>query len=237
MGAERARSARAGTSTSHCKFSTSSASSVVRRDESAVEWRPIFRTAHKRECVVHGGGNMANPYHLDIIRKSVQAWNGWRAENRELTPDVSGADFSYEDLSGVNFSGMDLSYENLSSATLVGANLDRTVLDHTDLSDAYLRDATFRRANLNCVNLYGAVLAGADFTDCDLSEGSLKEADLENAVFHNSDLRSTTFTGAAGLTARQVLEARTLRGVIDLDPLVRKQVASHRPRLLAPAKD
>ena len=179
---------------------------------------------------------MADPDHLDIIRKSVQAWNGWRAENRELTPDVSGADFSYEDLSGVDFSGMDLSYENLSSATLVGANLDRTVLDHTDLSDAYLRNATFRRANLNCVNLYGAVLAGADFTDCDLSEGSLKETDLENAVFHNTDLRSTTFTGAEGLTARQVLEARTLRGVIDLDPLVKKQVAIHRPRLLARRK-
>lgn len=132
---------------------------------------------------------------------------------------------------------MDLSYENLSPATLVCANLDRTVLDHTDLSDAYLRNATFRRANLNCVNLYRAVLASADSTDCDLSEGSLKGTDLDNVVFHNTDLRSTKFTGADGLTARQVLEARTMCGVIDPDPLVKKQVAIHRPRLLAPAKD
>ena len=176
---------------------------------------------------------MADPNHLNLIRKSVQTWNGWRADNPGLTPDLSGADFSYEDLSGVNFSGMDLSYENLSSATLVRANFDRTVLDHTDLSDAYLRNATFRRANLNCVNLYGAVLAGADFTDCDLSEGSLKEADLEDAVFCNTDLRSTTFTGAEGLTVRQLVRAKTLHRAIDLDPKILNEVGAARPGLLS----
>jgi uncharacterized protein YjbI with pentapeptide repeats len=69
---------------------------------------------------------MANQTHLNIIRESVQAWNRWRAENRGLAPDLSGADFSYEDLSGVDFSGMDLSYDNLSSATLTGANFNHT---------------------------------------------------------------------------------------------------------------
>ena len=176
---------------------------------------------------------MANPTHLSIIRESVQTWNRWRAGNPDLTPDLSGADFSYDDLSGADFSGMDLSYDNFSSATLIGANLDRTVLDHTDLSDAYLRNATFRQANLNCVNLYGAVLGGADFTDCDLSEGSLKETDLEDAVFCNTDLRSTTFTGAEGLTARQLVRAKTLQRVIDLDPQILNEVGSARPGLLS----
>ena len=180
---------------------------------------------------------MANPTHLSIIGKSVQTWNRWRAENPDLTPDLSGADFSYEDLSGVDFRGMDLSYDNFSSATLIGANFDRTVLDHTDLSDAYLRNATFRQANLNCVNLYGAALGGADFTDCDLSEGSLKETDLEDVVFRNTNLCRTTFTGAEGLTARQLFHAQTLHRVIDLDPLILNEVAGTRPGLLAPPVD
>ncbi len=110
---------------------------------------------------------MANPTHLSIIGKSVQTWNRWRAENPDLTPDLSGA----------------------------------------------------------------------DFTDCDLSEGSLKETDLEDVVFRNTNLCRTTFTGAEGLTARQLFHAQTLHRVIDLDPLILNEVAGTRPGLLAPPVD
>ena len=109
---------------------------------------------------------MANPTHLSIIRKSVQAWNRWRAENCAPTPDLSGV----------------------------------------------------------------------DFTDCDLSEGSLKETDLEDAVFYNTNLCSTSFTGAEGLTASQLVHAETLHRVIDLNPLILDEVASTRPRLLNPPR-
>ena len=61
---------------------------------------------------------MANPEHADIFSQGVETWNAWRKENPDFMPDLSGEQFSYEELSGINLSGMNLSYEDLSSATL-----------------------------------------------------------------------------------------------------------------------
>ena len=46
---------------------------------------------------------MANQEHLDILAKGVKAWNAWRAERRDVTPDLSDADFTDVDLSGADF--------------------------------------------------------------------------------------------------------------------------------------
>ena len=34
---------------------------------------------------------MANEEHLKILRLGVEAWNAWRGENPEITPDLRGA--------------------------------------------------------------------------------------------------------------------------------------------------
>ena len=90
---------------------------------------------------------MSNPEHSDIFTQGVDAWNAWCVENPNVIPDLSGEQFSYEDLRGINFSGMDLSYEYLSSAILMGANFSNAELHHTDLSDAYLQYALFLNAD------------------------------------------------------------------------------------------
>ena len=35
---------------------------------------------------------MANPVHLQILRRSVEAWNQWREQHREIALDLTRAD-------------------------------------------------------------------------------------------------------------------------------------------------
>jgi uncharacterized protein YjbI with pentapeptide repeats len=58
---------------------------------------------------------MANPEHREFFfGQGVQAWNAWRVENPEITPDFSG-----EQLLGSDFSGANLSRANLWGAHLI----------------------------------------------------------------------------------------------------------------------
>ena len=36
-------------------------------------------------------GIVANPEHLEILRRGVKEWNAWRAEHPEIRPDLNGA--------------------------------------------------------------------------------------------------------------------------------------------------
>ncbi len=169
--------------------------------------------------------------HSKIFNQGVEAWNKWREENPELTPDLAGEQFSYENLSGINFSRMDLSYEDLSSATLIGADFTRAELDHTDLSDAYLKGAKFVDGNLSCVNLYGAFLEGANFKGANLGEGSLKETSLENAILDGAILWRAYLLDARGLSVAQLMKAESLHEVIDLDEELLKAIKKSGPQL------
>ena len=80
-----------------------------------------------------------NGEHLTVLRKGVEAWNRWRAENPEVRPDLSGAHLSKADLSGA-----DLSRADLSRADLFGADLSRA-----DLNEAYLNGADLRETDLS----------------------------------------------------------------------------------------
>jgi uncharacterized protein YjbI with pentapeptide repeats len=45
--------------------------------------------------------SMANDEHVALL-KGVAAWNGWRDENLDIRPNLSGADLSEADLSDAN---------------------------------------------------------------------------------------------------------------------------------------
>ena len=66
---------------------------------------------------------MANPEHLEILKRGVEEWNTWRKENPEVRPDLSEARLREANLNGANLSGANLFKANLSRATLSGANL------------------------------------------------------------------------------------------------------------------
>ena len=124
---------------------------------------------------------MANPEHLEKIKKGVRQWNDWRWihkwekfkwSSRRRKPDLSGAD-----LSGANLSGA-----NLQGANLQGANLQGASLDEANLTEANLRGTTLTGANLTRAKLFEADLGGADLRGANLDNADLSRATLKNAT-------------------------------------------------------
>ena len=71
---------------------------------------------------------MANPEHLSILKRGVQAWNEWREENsRNITAgprlDLRDADLSRSDLNAADLSRADLNGANLTNSTMLSATL------------------------------------------------------------------------------------------------------------------
>ena len=80
---------------------------------------------------------MANPEHLEILKKGVEAWNVWRAEGSEEVPDLRVAK-----LSGANLIRADIIHANLGSADLSSTDLSRTNLSGAELGGAELTRAS-----------------------------------------------------------------------------------------------
>jgi hypothetical protein len=131
---------------------------------------------------------------LDLLKKGVPEWNAWRASEREVKPDLRGADFKGRDLSGADFregdfrnaelSGADLSRTRFMEARLDGANCISADFDAADLTGAEARDARFVGANF-----FEACLAEANFDGAHLAGADLAGANLRSALFHKADLR------------------------------------------------
>jgi hypothetical protein len=65
-----------------------------------------------------------NEEHLTLINQGVDAWNKWREEHVDTSPDLSKAQ-----LGGANFSGANLSEANLERASLVETSLENANLN------------------------------------------------------------------------------------------------------------
>jgi hypothetical protein len=108
---------------------------------------------------------MANPKHVELLRRDVDLWNEWRAEHPEVRPDLAGAELDR----------LDLSVANLAGANLAGASLILANLRGADLRGADLRGANLVGARMIGVDLEGADLRGADLrTAEDLTEEQLE---------------------------------------------------------------
>ena len=91
---------------------------------------------------------MANPEHLQILQQGVTAWNEWRDQNRDITPDFSEADLREVSLSQADLRGADRRGANLRGANLRGADLLRANLRGADLSEVRLHETAFGNTNL-----------------------------------------------------------------------------------------
>jgi len=119
---------------------------------------------------------MADPEHLAILRRGVEAWNIWRSQNPSVQPDLSGADLREVDLTG--------------SWTEVVAELNNKT-GRNELR-SYHRGVNFRSANLK-----GADLRGVTFGElADLHEADLRRGRLEGAVMRNADLSAAQLSEA-----------------------------------------
>jgi hypothetical protein len=108
---------------------------------------------------------VANPKHVKVLKRGVEAWNRWRRKNPDVRADLSGAD-----LSGADLSIADLAGANLSEANLMGADLSIANLSIADLSRARLQSATLVGAYLSGANLTEAITGDTRFADSDLSD-------------------------------------------------------------------
>lgn len=65
---------------------------------------------------------MANPRHLEMIKRGPRVWNFFRLKNINESVDLSGADLSNAKLSGANLSKADLRLATFSSTQAEGTN-------------------------------------------------------------------------------------------------------------------
>ena len=154
---------------------------------------------------------MANNEHVAMLKQGVDVWNKWRDENRNIRPDLSGADLSEAELSEANLSradlnGANLAQANLSRADLESANLRQAVLFDANMSKANLRGANLNVANLAEANLSGANLCGATLVRATLTSANLTGANLDLARLKLASLIQANLSGAS-LTDADLIES------------------------------
>ena len=130
---------------------------------------------------------------LAILQQGVEPWNVWHQKNRQVRPDLSGANLREKDLAGVDFRGAnlrnaDFHQANLSGANLRGASLRDANLYKTNLGDVDLRGADLKRANLHGAALQKAIISGANLGRANLGRTNLSEADLSNSKLNGAEL-------------------------------------------------
>ena len=74
---------------------------------------------------------MANPEHLRILKRGIEAWNRWRLKQPEILPDLHNADLHGKDLHKADFHYSDLHKANLQGADLREGTLDEVLKQST----------------------------------------------------------------------------------------------------------
>ncbi len=117
-----------------------------------------------------------------MLRRGPRAWNLWRAQNPDLTPNLTGVTLSVGErqmgaINGgpINLASAQLSHASLRFASLTGADLTGADLSDTDLREARLNGANLTGANLSVAMLDQADFAGANLVGANLSGTSLLE--------------------------------------------------------------
>lgn len=144
-----------------------------------------------------------------------------------------------------------LSYVNLTHSNLNSANLSNCALVDINLESSRLNQTNFENSNLNGANLKGAYASGANFQDAyliksiqentflikaNLRNAYLMEADLRNSYLMGADLTNANLykadlRGAKGLTAEQLVSAKSLY-MAQMDDALLAEVRQLAPQLI-----
>lgn len=158
---------------------------------------------------------MADFDHVEILKRGPEAWNLWRAENPDVTPDFKEADLGRDlafwgtDIHDADFQGAQLKWANFSMANLYGANFAGANLEAAVFYGADLRRADFSGADLRGSDLSSVAAIRANFTDCNLCDATLILAD-----FSGADLFRTNLTKARlGATVFADVDLSTAEGL------------------------
>jgi len=86
-----------------------------------------------------------------------------------LSDDLTGKDFSNQQLTTMTLAGDNLTNANFSGADLTGVNLNGTLLAGANLTNANLTNANLWAADLHGANITNANFSGADVTHANLT--------------------------------------------------------------------
>jgi hypothetical protein len=157
---------------------------------------------------------MANEEHLAWLKQGVAAWNQWRLTNRNLKPDLAGADLTH--LHGARLSEANLAETDLTDADLEAdfakANLTEANLTETNLASMCLTSADLRKADLSEAELFDADLTQANLSGAELTDANLTGADLREASLFGTDFREASL----GWTILADVDLSTAQGLDDV---------------------
>ena len=145
--------------------------------------------------------DMADPEHVEVVRKGAEAIAEWRRSNPGLQLDLSGADLSGADLSGAALAQANMFQAALSGARLAGADLPEAHLALSVLADADLSGANLFRASLVGAMAFSANLSGANLTEANVAMANLMFAQLSGAKLVKANLSGTNLANAELLSA------------------------------------
>src|SRR5262245_17058621 len=148
---------------------------------------------------------MANPEHFQILCQGVEVWNAWRAQHKDITPDLGNASPPEADLTNFNMARINLARGHLARAILACVNLSRADLTHANLVYASLPAADLTHANLAGANLRHTNLVNVDLTGADISEATLGET-----VFSDTNLTAVRGLETCYYKGPSTLDHRTL---------------------------
>jgi uncharacterized protein YjbI with pentapeptide repeats len=125
---------------------------------------------------------LADPEHIEILRRGPRVWNAWREENPSQVPNLDDATLSLGErqLGPINGGPINLRKVSMRRAFLRSATLTEADLEAADMSGADLGQARLDRANLASANLSGALLAYADFNGAVLAGANLCGSNLQH---------------------------------------------------------
>lgn len=155
---------------------------------------------------------MANPEHVEILKKDIDTWREWREVNEKVKLDLRDADLKGVNMSARSLVDADFSFANLENANLGDSDLRRASLHETRLVNAYLKEAVLEGADLAYANLSGANLSsarmkgaslrrsncsGVDLTYTDLRSADLRRVNLQSSDLENANLKKTNLAFAS----------------------------------------
>ena len=172
---------------------------------------------------------MANPEHLEILERGVEAWNEWRRSDFETIPDLDGADFCGYHLRQVDLHGAHLVRAELNSAELMSARFRGAGLREAELMSARLSGADLREADLGGASLCLADLRGVDLRGANLAGASFRLVNLRGANLVGAG--PFGYPGEACLVGADLTQAEiglTTFGNIDLSEVKGLETVHHR---------
>jgi len=125
---------------------------------------------------------MANPEHLEMLKKGVEVWNEWRKKNPGIEPSLRKANLFGKDLQNANFNDTNLRRAKLGKTNLTGASFRRADLRRAKLPEAIIRNADFTSAILIDTNFEKAVIMNCQVYGVSAWNINLMDADQKNLI-------------------------------------------------------